>query len=42
MKTIESINKLYQQGCKQVDIVKTLGLSKGRVSQIIKELKAFL
>ena len=35
IKTIESIKRLY----KQVDIVKELGLSKGRVSQVIKEIK---
>lgn len=36
---INLIKKLYEKGYKQVEIVKELGLSKGRVSQIIKELK---
>ena len=31
IKTIESIKKLYDQGYKQIEIVKALGLSKGRV-----------
>ena len=36
IKTIESIKKLYDQGYKQIEIVKALGLSKGRVSQVVK------
>lgn len=36
---IKAIKELYEKGYKQVAIVKELGLSKGRVSQIIKELK---
>ena len=39
IKTIESIKKLYDQGYKQIEIVKALGLSKGRVSQVVKEIK---
>jgi DNA-binding transcriptional regulator GbsR (MarR family) len=39
MKTIEDIKTLYEKGYKQVDIVKELGLTKGRVSQIVKEIK---
>ena len=39
IKTIESIKKLYDQGYKQREIVKALGLSKGRVSQVVKEIK---
>ena len=38
IKTIESIKKLYDQGYKQIEIVKALGLSKGRVSQVVKEI----
>lgn len=37
--TINSVKELYEKGYKQVQIVKQLGLTKGRVSQIIKELK---
>ena len=40
IKTIESIKKLYDQGYKQIEIVKALGLSKGRVSQVVKEIKS--
>ncbi|MGL4912210.1 MAG: hypothetical protein ACRC3Y_07225 [Romboutsia sp.] len=36
---IKAIKELYEKGYKQVAIVKELGLSTGRVSQIIKELK---
>ena len=36
IKTIESIKKLCEQGYKQIEIVKALGLSKGRVSQVVK------
>ena len=36
---INAIKSLYEKGYKQVEIVNKLGLSKGRVSQIIKELK---
>jgi DNA-directed RNA polymerase specialized sigma subunit len=36
---INSVKELYEKGHKQVDIVKELGLTKGRVSQIIKEIK---
>lgn len=36
---INLVKELYDKGHKQVQIVKELGLSKGRVSQIIKELK---
>lgn len=36
---IKAIKSLYEKGYKQVEIVNKLGLSKGRVSQIIKELK---
>lgn len=36
---ISVVKELYDKGYKQVQIVKKLGLSKGRVSQIIKELK---
>ena len=36
---INKVNELYIQGLKQVEIVEKLGISKGRVSQIIKELK---
>lgn len=36
---INAIKSLYEKGYKQVEIVKQLGVSKGRVSQIIKELK---
>ena len=39
IKTIESIKKLYDQGYKQIEIVKALGLSKGRVSQVVKEIE---
>ena len=39
IKTIESIKKVYDQGYKQIEIVKALGLSKGRVSQVVKEIK---
>ena len=39
IKTIESIKKLYDQGYKQIEIDKALGLSKGRVSQVVKEIK---
>ena len=39
IKTIESIKKLYDQGYKQIERVKALGLSKGRVSQVVKEIK---
>ena len=39
IKTIDSIKKLYDQGYKQIEIVKALGLSKGRVSQVVKEIK---
>ena len=40
IKTIESIKKLCEQGYKQIEIVKALGLSKGRVSQVVKEIKS--
>ncbi|WP_283595325.1 DNA-binding response regulator [Paraclostridium bifermentans] len=36
---INVVKELYDKGYKQVQIVRELGLSKGRVSQIIKELK---
>ncbi|WP_207741132.1 DNA-binding response regulator [Paraclostridium bifermentans] len=36
---INLVKKLYDKGYKQVQIVRKLGLSKGRVSQILKELK---
>jgi len=36
---INSVKELYEKGHKQVDIVKELRLTKGRVSQIIKEIK---
>ena len=36
---INVVKELYDKGYTQVQIVKELGLSKGRVSQIIKELK---
>ncbi|MGL4914285.1 MAG: hypothetical protein ACRC3Y_17830 [Romboutsia sp.] len=39
LENIKLIKKLYEAGYKQVDIVKELGLSKGRVSQVIKEIK---
>ena len=39
IKTIASIKKLCEQGYKQIEIVKALGLSKGRVSQVVKEIK---
>ncbi len=35
-----AVKELYEKGYKQVQIVKDLGLTKGRVSQIIKEIKA--
>ena len=37
--TIKSVKALYEKGYKQVEIVKELELTKGRVSQIIKTLK---
>ncbi|MBY1673546.1 hypothetical protein KWU92_18070 [Clostridioides difficile] len=33
------VKKLYEKGYKQVEISEKLQLTKGRVSQIIKELK---
>lgn len=36
---INVVKELYDKGYKQVQIVRELGLSKGRVSQIIKELQ---
>ena len=36
---INAVKELYEKGHKQVYIVKELGLTKGRVSQIIKEIK---
>ncbi len=36
---INAVKELYEKGYKQVQIVKELGLTKGRVSQIIKEIK---
>ena len=36
--TIKTVQKLYEKGYKQVEIVKELNLTKGRISQIIKEL----
>ncbi|MVX66959.1 DNA-binding response regulator [Clostridium chromiireducens] len=37
--TIKAVTELYNKGYKQVEIVKELSLTKGRVSQIVKELK---
>lgn len=37
--TIKAVKELYEKGYKQVEIVKELNLTKGRVSQIIKTLK---
>ncbi|MDK2564263.1 hypothetical protein QOZ84_11940 [Romboutsia sedimentorum] len=37
---INAVKELSEKGYKQVQIVKELGLTKGRVSQIIKEIKA--
>ncbi|NNU78594.1 DNA-binding response regulator [Clostridium estertheticum] len=36
--TIKSIQELYKRGYKQVEIVKELNLTKGRVSQVIKKI----
>lgn len=36
---IENVKELYEQGLKQVEIAEKLEITKGRVSQIIKELK---
>ena len=36
---INAVKELYEKGYKQVQIVKELGLTKGRVSQIVKEIK---
>ena len=37
--TIKAVKELYEKGYKQVEIVKELKLTKGRVSQIIKSLR---
>jgi len=36
--TIKAVTELYIKGYKQVEIVKELNLTKGRVSQIVKAL----
>lgn len=38
--TFNQVKELYEQGLKQVKIVEITGLTKGRVSQIVKELKS--
>ena len=37
--TRERVAELRKQGWKQTDIAKELGLSKGRISQIVKDLQ---
>jgi putative DNA primase/helicase len=37
--TRERVAELRKQGWKQTDIAKELGLTKGRISQIVKELQ---
>lgn len=39
IEVFEEVKKLYEQGLKQVQIVEKTGLSKGRVSQIVKQIK---
>lgn len=37
--TFKQVKELYEKGLKQVEIVQITGLTKGRVSQIVKEIK---